>query len=384
MAIALQFGAGSIGRGFLGQLFSEAGYEVVFVEASARLVRALNLAGEYSLRFVGPDRRERIIVGPVSAIDASDESAVTAAIVRAEIAATSVGVSALPRVAEALARGLTARWETTARPLDLLLGENLPDGPARLRAMVAALRPQWDAGVLAARLGLVETVLSRMVPLQPRDGDLLEVAVEDYARLPVAAAQFLGPIPPLPGLEPEEDLRPIAARKLMVHNLGHAALAYFGWIQGVTTIAAAAGRRESALPARAAMMASSLAVRRRFGGTERAMDEFVADLDRRFANPDLADTVARVGRDPLRKLGATERIIGACRLAQAEGIDASPIARVAAAAMLYAEPSDSEAARLQARRIAEGDAAVLRAVAGLDPLEPLTSTILGAITELDG
>ena len=52
MKQAVIFGAGNIGRGFLGQLFFESGYEIVFVEAIESLVSRLNATGVYPLWIV--------------------------------------------------------------------------------------------------------------------------------------------------------------------------------------------------------------------------------------------------------------------------------------------------------------------------------------------
>jgi len=52
MKQAIQFGAGNIGRGFLGQLFYESGYRTVFVDVDRDLVTRLNREGAYPLDLV--------------------------------------------------------------------------------------------------------------------------------------------------------------------------------------------------------------------------------------------------------------------------------------------------------------------------------------------
>jgi len=41
------FGAGKVGRSFIGQLFSTGGYEVVFIDINKPVIDALNISGQY-------------------------------------------------------------------------------------------------------------------------------------------------------------------------------------------------------------------------------------------------------------------------------------------------------------------------------------------------
>ena len=58
---AVHFGAGNIGRGFVGLLLHEAGYEVVFSDVAAPLVDAINAASEYTVHEVGVSVKGRTV-----------------------------------------------------------------------------------------------------------------------------------------------------------------------------------------------------------------------------------------------------------------------------------------------------------------------------------
>jgi mannitol-1-phosphate 5-dehydrogenase len=83
---ALMFGAGNIGRGFLGQLLSESGYEVVFVDIDARIIAALNEQGSYRIRLVDNDGARDVRVGPVRALHVENTEAVAEQVAAADIA----------------------------------------------------------------------------------------------------------------------------------------------------------------------------------------------------------------------------------------------------------------------------------------------------------
>ena len=91
---AVQFGAGNIGRGFLGQLFFESGYETVFVDLDEGLVSGLNRCRSYPLRIVGANPRE-LLIERVRAVRGNDIRVVAEEIKDARIMATAVGVGAI-------------------------------------------------------------------------------------------------------------------------------------------------------------------------------------------------------------------------------------------------------------------------------------------------
>ena len=56
---AVHFGAGNIGRGFVGLLLHDAGYEVVFADVADALIAQLAEADHYQVHEVGEDPQVR-------------------------------------------------------------------------------------------------------------------------------------------------------------------------------------------------------------------------------------------------------------------------------------------------------------------------------------
>ena len=57
---AVHFGAGNIGRGFIGQLFAQSGYAVTFIEVNASVVAQLNRDHAYPINVVSEAGNEEI------------------------------------------------------------------------------------------------------------------------------------------------------------------------------------------------------------------------------------------------------------------------------------------------------------------------------------
>ena len=128
---AVMFGAGNIGRGFLGQLFSESGYEVVFIDVDEPLLRALNARHSYTLQLVDNLSMQELTISPVRAINSRDKEQVAQALATCDIAATAVGARVLPAIAPLVAQGIRLRaGSTNLLPLNFIVCENLKGAAA--------------------------------------------------------------------------------------------------------------------------------------------------------------------------------------------------------------------------------------------------------------
>jgi mannitol-1-phosphate 5-dehydrogenase len=372
MKSAVQFGAGNIGRGFIGLLLHQAGYAVTFVDVSAALVDAINRQGRYGVRFAG-SAQPPATVDRISAVLAADEPAVARAVADADLVTTAVGPRVLPSLAPAIARGLAARPAGRA-PAVVIACENLIGASAVLHAAVKPLLPaeKENAAVFP------NCAVDRIVPVQSVDpADPLAVTVEPYAEWVIESTAFGRQLPPeLPGVRYVDSLAPYIERKLFTVNTGHAALAYLGHRAGLRFIHEVSARPEILATAEAALRESGAGLQARHALSGPSHEHYIRSTLARFANPVLADELTRVARSPLRKLGPDERLIAPARLAAAAGIEPRAFARVIAAALRYDFAGDPEAVALQAALRAEGPAATLTRLTGLAASDPLHRAVL--------
>jgi mannitol-1-phosphate 5-dehydrogenase len=316
----LIFGAGKIGRSFIGQLFGLSGYEVVFSDIDLQLVEALNRERSYTVVIKGP-REERLTIPNVRAIHGTDEASVIEEITRASIMAVSVGKNALEKIIPTISKGLTKRFQHHEdRPVDIIIAENMRSADEFMyERLKQHLPPDFP---IDDYVGLIETSIGKMVPIMTAEElkkDPLSVFAEPYNELILDKKGFKNKIPNVKGLAPKENIKAWVDRKAFIHNLGHTTTAYYGYYKHPeATYLYEVLQDETVLQFTKGVMLQSAEVLLNIypdDFTDNDLTEHIDDLLFRFQNRSLKDTLFRVGQDIPRKLGPDDRFMGAIRTA---------------------------------------------------------------------
>ena len=380
MKKAIMYGGGNIGRGFIGKVFSDSGYEVCFLDIMQPLIAEMNRRHGYTVRIVSNAGTVEAPVKNVRAVNSSTEQALEE-IATCDIMATAVGVNVLPKIAPVIAEGVKKRMRESGKPLDIILCENQLEADVLMRGWINERLNDEEKAWAEKNLGLVEASIGRMVPpltAEEKAKDSLLICVEPYCQLPVDKAAFKGEIPDLVGLVPYTPFGFYIKRKLFLHNMGHAMVAYFAYQQGIEYIWQAVEHKEVYDLARKAMKGSGEALIREYGEEMRAnVEENIDDLLFRFGNKALKDTVARVGGDLVRKLRRNDRLVGAALYCIEQGVDPEPIVEGIRAALKFDREGDVSAPELQKALKEQGIDYVLEHYMGLEPDEPLFKMIKG-------
>lgn len=372
---AVHFGAGNIGRGFVGLLLHEGGYELVFSDVAAPLVDAINAVSEYTVHEVGEGGSDKVVTGFRAINSATDAQAVVDEIATADVVTTAVGPTILRFVAPHILAGLAMR-EPTAAPLQIMACENAIGASDTLRDEIRAQAGDaWDA--VSGRAVFANTAVDRIVPAQP-PGSGVDVTVEPFFEWAIERAPFGDTPPSIPGAHFVDDLAPYIERKLFTVNTGHATTAYFGAQAGIEKISDALADPEIAANVAATLEETSALLEAVHGLDAEDLAEYRATILRRFANPALPDTVGRVGRQPLRKLSRHERFVGPAAAAAERGLSTSALVAAMGAALDFDEPDDEQSVQLQQRLRDEDAASFTASVTGLEPGHPL----FGAVEEV--
>lgn len=378
------YGGGNIGRGFIAQLFCLTGYETVFIDVNQSLVDDMNSRGEYPIFITGKDDYERFTVKNVRAVNGNDVEAVAKEIAEADVMATAVGANILKFIAAPIAAGIEKRMETSARPLNIIVCENLMDADKYLRSLIDEKISGSAKDFLRDNVGIAEATIGRMVPAAPeriKALDPLAVCVEPYCELPVDSSAFVGEIPELYAIKPFAPFDFYIRRKLFMHNMSHAVLAYLAKKKGYTYIWKRQLTMDSDMlrSARLSRLRSLLSAE--YGVPMAELVSFSYELLSRFDNKLLGDTVDRVGKDTVRKLAPNDRLTGTALLCVKHGIEPKFIADGIRAAFDFAPDGDSSSAEVKAFAQENGIRAAAEKYCGLDAAsndgEKLISLICG-------
>jgi mannitol-1-phosphate 5-dehydrogenase len=374
---AVHFGAGNIGRGFIGLLLHQAGHDLVFIDVNAPLIAALNAADSYRVIEIGPGGGETTVTG-FSAIDsAADRDAAVAAVATADIVTTAVGPTVLRFIAPLIADGLRAR--TAEAPLVVMACENALQATDALRAEIdAALGDDQDA---LSRAIFANTAVDRIVPTaDPADG--LDVRVEPFCEWAIESGPFGGASPSIPGAHVVDELAPYIERKLFTVNTGHASTAYVGRLAGAATIHEAIGMPAVRDAVEAALRETSALLVARHGFDPVVQDTYRETALGRFANDALADPVERVGRQPLRKLSRHERLIEPAADLAERGEHPTALVEVISAALRFVDVADDpESVELGEKLASLTPEAFVADVTGVEPGHPLHSALVSRVAD---
>jgi mannitol-1-phosphate 5-dehydrogenase len=380
---AVQFGAGNIGRGFMGQLLREAGLEIVFVDTDASLVNRLNERGSYPLRLLDAYSRapRDLTIDGFTAFRTTQEDAIAEAVARARVAATAVGVANLDAMAPLLAKGIERRGERAGEPLDVYLCENMLGAAGMLSEKVMRLLDDPGRAWAQRNIGFVGTSVARIVGgagTRSAQDDPLLVIADAHRDTPYDGRARRAGEPNLRDFHPVNNFRAEVERKIFTHNVGHAALAYLGYRRGHTFIHETFADDFVKSVFEGALDETSEALLRRYPADldHREHLAICQDVRVRFSNPLLRDAIVRVAKDPIRKLGRDDRIIGAAELCLSQGIAPDHIATVCGAALCYNYADDPYAVRLQTMIRERGLGEALKRISGVEPSSDFGQKIL--------
>ncbi|MBQ9065311.1 MAG: hypothetical protein IJ123_07690 [Blautia sp.] len=431
------FGAGKIARGFIGHLLYLSGIPFVFVEKNRSLVDLINARGSYTVNILGNPERNCIVQG-ARALSYDDKEEIAGAIAEADAVFHAVGGKNLEEIVPYLAAGVAEKaksggilnivaCENWKKPADIIregIEKRLSSGIASLydnrgeeegfseenegvtdmegsskksegvtdlegapkkTEGVTDLEGTWmdnEAGrvmeYFREKVGVTEAVILRSAiepePEQLRE-DPLMVNVQDYWELHVDKSRIKGSLPEITGLHLIEEFGGFLERKFYTYNAANGTLSYMGALLGYEILAEAAHDERILDILEGVYSETAKALCIKYGMDLKEQMEFTRGSLAKLQNYVIVDKIERNARDPLRKLGPDDRLVGSARMAASYGIIPENLCTAIAAALYYTNKDDPSAVELARLRKERGADYILENVCGLDPEGDLAGLI---------
>ncbi|MDF2505677.1 mannitol-1-phosphate 5-dehydrogenase [Clostridium sp.] len=379
---AVHFGAGNIGRGFIGYLLSKSGYDITFVDISDFLVDNINKYGKYKVITLSDSKSEEEI-NNVKAVSLNDTEKLEKIILEADLITTSIGANNLKSTGKLLNKLLMKRFKICGdKLLDIIACENALFATNILKESILEEATQEFKDYLDKSVGFPNSTVDRIVPnVKIKKESPIDVAVEDFYEWDIEKNN-VKINNNIEGAAYVDNLEPYLERKLFLLNGAHAATAYIGYIKDYNYVHEAIKDEFIRNIAIGFHKEAIQALSKKHNLDIEALNEYSQKLIKRFENFYLQDELFRVGRDPIRKLSSKDRLITPLKLCYNLGMEYNNISYGIAAGFLFNYSGDENAKKIQNSILSEGIHTTICNITGLEENNILVNTIEDKYKEL--
>ena len=325
---AVIFGGGKVGRGFLAQLLSRSGWTFTLVEAHQETVNTLQKHGGWHTFNLATQETEWI--EPQGVFHTSQD--LEKILDHADLILTSIGASHLQFWAQEIRNSLCKRLEKG--DLDLILAENHPRPAFAVRQALLQNASEEQEELIERRLGIAQAQVLRscIEPLQAQHP--LTVQIQDHWTLPLDGDAIKTDFS-IQGFEKMPHFERELTRKLFTYNCVNAMVCYLGHLAGYEWLADAANDPRISAMALQAGQESSAALVAAYGFEPSEQKEWCERALAKYQDRTIRDPIERNARDPVRKLGRFERLIGPINLCKEHDLPHESLLVGVAAALQY-------------------------------------------------
>jgi len=375
MKNAVHFGAGNIGRGFIGLLLNHSDYYINFADVNDALIDALKMRNEYTVELID-DNSEKVVVNNVSGINSKfEQDLLRQKLIEADLITTAVGVSILPIIAKSLVSAIEERANQKIESyLNIIACENTIEGSTKLKNALLPLLSESALEYVDKWVGFPDSAVDRIVPNQKNE-DILWVKVEPFYEWVIDQTKIKGTLE-IEGVHFTDNLEAYIERKLFTVNTGHTTAAYAGFLLGYPTIREAMQDDSVVKLVEKVLHETGTMLVKKHGFDESLQREYIQKTIKRFKNPSIIDEVTRVGRSPIRKLSKGDRFIKPMLECDVLGIAYDGLVQSVLNALKFDCAEDEESVKLQSMIHEIGLENTLIEVTGLEKGHPILQNII--------
>ncbi|SLL35401.1 mannitol 2-dehydrogenase [Mycobacteroides abscessus subsp. abscessus] len=380
---AIHFGAGNIGRGFIGLLLHQSNYAITFVDVNEQIIDELNRVGQYNV-LLANEAKEQFTVKNVKGINSKiNPEQVVEEFIHADIVTTAIGPNILKFIAPLIADGIKARMKSNQSPVNVIACENMIGGSSALKQFVLEHLNEEETAWVEEYVGFPDSAVDRIVPNQKNE-NLLDVLVEPFHEWVVDETAIKGAKPEIEEAHFVENLQAYIERKLFTVNTGHAATAYLGNIKNYETISETIDHEDVKEKVLHVLQETGKVLVERYNFNAEDHQKYISKILGRFANVYIVDDVKRVGRSPLRKLSGNDRLV-APALAYYKEFNEIPshLVEVMASALHFYTPEDQESVELKNLIDENGVQTAFSKVSGLSEDHALVKEVVLAYNNIN-
>ncbi|MDR9363509.1 MAG: mannitol-1-phosphate 5-dehydrogenase [Microbacteriaceae bacterium] len=366
---AVHFGAGNIGRGFIGATLQQAGYRVIFADVNNDLLKKMHNQGGYRVHIAGHPGETEFYENYQVLNSQIDRNQLTKAIAEADLVTTSVGASVLPYIAPAIALGAEARERK--EKLIVMACENAVNATDQLAEEIA------KHSSMTEQLSFCNTAVDRIVP-QQQEGSEPDVIVEQFSEWVIETKNLKNKLD-ITGAKFVKNLQPYIERKLFTVNTAHCSVAYLGFRKGFVNTGDALKDPEIKKQLLAVLAETSKALEIRHKLDPAEQQKYIDTTVARLENPLLNDSIERVGRDPMRKLSMTERIVSPASTLAENSIAPTALLLIYGCALRFENEGDASAVKMHELLLSKSPGEVVREISNIQPDHPLFDYLVGVV-----
>lgn len=343
---SVHFGAGNIGRGFIGEILSKNGFEICFVDVNQNIIDDINQNNNYTVQIVGEEKK-RHTIGNVRAFNLKNqEKDIIDQIQNADVITTSIGINNFEDISNIISKGLILR-KNMSKPLDVIANENAVNATDILKEKIKMhlTEEEWES--IQLNVGFANSTVDRQALNTTYNGKIIPL-VEPYFEWVINYSELKNKdLKKIHQIKFVDYLLPFIERKLYIVNAGHSVASYLGYQKGYRTIQEALSDNQIFEFVKLLMLENSRYLISEYQMEKEELELFISKILTRFTNPFLEDEIKRVARNPIRKIGPKERIVGP--LIKLRDLDLSVHygEKALAFALLYGDRLDSEAIELK-------------------------------------
>ncbi len=362
---AVHFGAGNIGRGFIGILLKNSNYDLTFVDLNSDIINSLKTTGNYTIYYMDEENSSEVVEGVTGLHGTNDIQQVLSELTTCDLVTTSLGQDNLKYITQNIVAAIKQRFQGESRSmLDIIACENGLQVSTFFKALVYEQLTLEEQAYTDKYIGFVDCTVDRIVPNQMNE-NICDVKVEPgfewvlkqsqvKCNTQIADAQYT------------DDLAYYNKRKLLTVNLTHSLIGYIGYSLGKTYVHETIAIPEVEAFVKAVLIDIRNALVIEFGVESEIQDKYAAKTIERFKNDKIVDQLTRVARNPKTKLGNDERYVSPLKILLENEVDCTNICNAISYALSYSNPDEPQAEEIQSLIAKLGTFEAVKLITGLE------------------